>query len=60
MKFKLTLAALTVGFASTVGAQTVLTASSWVPPGHILSEKHHRQDQVQHPAPRCRSAPRHL
>ncbi|MEN9886272.1 MAG: hypothetical protein RL758_850 [Pseudomonadota bacterium] len=37
MKFKLTLAALTVGFASTVGAQTVLTASSWVPPGHILS-----------------------
>jgi TRAP-type transport system periplasmic protein len=36
MKLKLTFAAL-ASFATVAGAQTVLTVSSWVPPGHTLS-----------------------
>jgi TRAP-type C4-dicarboxylate transport system substrate-binding protein len=36
MKLKLTFAAL-ASFATVAGAQTVLTASSWVPPTHTLS-----------------------
>jgi TRAP-type C4-dicarboxylate transport system substrate-binding protein len=37
MKLKFTFAAAAACFASLAGAQTVLTASSWVPPTHTLS-----------------------